>query len=344
MRIVRQQNAGVSAARNTGLDSAAGEYVLFLDSDDYFEPTMIEELHAQCVQDNAEIAVSRIRYVYDDAGVWLDAAWSLRTESFPSFRPFSRTDVTSNALLAFSSAVWNKLFRRSYLLENGLRFHDDLRRAEDVPFTYVAVARARRITVVDKPFVNYRRGLPGSLQATIHEQPLEICRSLSYAKSDLIAAGVFDAVEQDFVNAALREIIYTLGTIQTLDAYRELFRALQDRYLAELGIAGRDRAYFASEDDYEWYLKLLRLTPEEYLIEHRNSLKRELTATRTHSAWNRAQLANYKAELQKTSEKLAKSQDSLERIQTSRAYRIGRKLAYVPGRLGSMFRRTGKAE
>ena len=297
VRIVRQSNSGVSAARNTGLDSASGEYVLFLDSDDYFEPTMIEELHSQCVQDNAEIAVSRIRYVYDDAGVWLDAAWSLRTESFPSFRPFSREDVTSNALLAFSSAVWNKLFRRSYLLENGLRFHDDLRRAEDVPFTYVAVARARRITVVDKPFVNYRRGLPGSLQATIHEQPLEICRSLSYAKGDLIASGVFDAVEQDFVNAALREIIYTLGTIQTLRAYRELFLALQDRYLAELGIAGRDRAYFASEDDYEWYLKIVTLTPEEYLIEHRNSLKRELTATRTHSAWNRAQLANYKAEL-----------------------------------------------
>ncbi len=267
LRVVTQKNQGPSAARNVGLDLATGDYVLFLDSDDFFEPTMIEEMYVRCMAHDADIGICKIRYIYVDKGKSLDAPWSLRTDLLPDTLPFRRTDLVGNLFLAVTPCVWNKMFRRAFLVEEKLRFSIELRHAEDLPFTYMALIKAQRITTVDAALVNYRSGISTSLQSTVHERPVEICRALAVLKASALEQGLLDEIERDFVNAAMDQCLYTLEIVKTLKAFCELHEALKSTYLAELGIDGRTEDYFAEARYYERYLMLSTMSPEAYLFD-----------------------------------------------------------------------------
>lgn len=313
--IVEQENQGLAGARNSGLDAATGEYVLFLDSDDYADPTMIEEVYARCIEDRADIGIFKLRYVYTDTGVSVDGSWTLQMGLVPDKVPFCRDDMAGRLFRFVTPSACNKMFRRAFLLDGGPRFVRELRRAEDVPFTYLALAIAERITVLDRVLMNYRKGVSDSLQSTIHEQPLEICRALALTKIETTRAGVFPQIERDFTNAALYQCLFTLESVKTVEAFRELYAALNETYFSELGICDRDAGYFLDPRHYDQYKRISSLSADAYLISEIRTLRSELIETR--AALGSAKMATGKAAA------------SLKKIQKSRSYRLGRRIAAV---------------
>jgi glycosyltransferase involved in cell wall biosynthesis len=311
--VIDQENQGLSGARNSGLDRAVGDFVLFLDSDDYFESTTVEDMYARCREDDAEVGVFKIRYVYVDTGVSIEGAGSLRADLAPKVLPFSRMDMTGYLFRFSTPNVCNKMFKTSFIAEAALRFSPDLRRAEDLPFTYVALSTAKRITLVDKVLYNYRKGAPDSLQATIHEEPFEICKALLLARQATVERGVFGEIERDFVNAALYQCLFTLETLKTAEAFRELYAGLRDTYFAELGLDGHPRDYFYAERHYEQYEKIATMSPEEYLFDEAQQLRGELRDSHARVTAARA--------------KLAKSENRLKKLRRSRAYKMGQRVS-----------------
>ena len=328
--VVEQENRGLSGARNRGLELATGEYLLFLDSDDYFEPTMVEDSYTRCVKDDADIGIFKIRYVYEDTGASVVGDWSLRMDLLPDHVPFSPADMRGSLFRFVTPSVWNKMMRRSFVQEQGLRFSTELKRAEDLPFTYLALSTASRITVIDEALVNYRKSASGTLQATIHHAPLEICKALTKLRHDASHAGVFDEVERDFVNAALYQCLFTLETIATPDAFRELYEALQNTYLTDLDIAGHDEEYFYDRRHYRQLLRISELTWSEYLFEEVGSLRESLTDRR--------------ARLRRSRLRLLKTRAKLNKIQASRSYRLGRRITSISRRIRRLAPTSRKAD
>ena len=158
-----QCRRGRRARPGTG-EPAAGDFVLFLDNDDFFETTMVEEAYRACVDDEADISVFKIRYVDARTGDSVEANWSLRTGLVPDTLPFNRLDMPQTLFLAFTPSIWNKMFRRSFLLKNGIRLRNDLKYTDRLAFTYTALALADRIgTIFDKVLLSYRTRRDGSL-------------------------------------------------------------------------------------------------------------------------------------------------------------------------------------
>ncbi len=315
--IIEQCNQGVSAARNRGLDEASGDYIQFLDADDFFEPDLIEKMYSGCVADDADIGICPFRYFNEDTGRTIDASWSLYRDLLPDRMPFNVTDMTGRIFRFVAPGVWNKTMRRSFIVEHGLRFSTELSRAEDLPFTYLALISARRITIVDEHLVNYRKHSRGSLQETTHEAPLEICKSLELFRSQLIDSGLFEILERDFVNAALHQCLFTVATIRTPEAFGELYEALKDRYFAALGLLDHPRAYFYSESDYDMCMNIMRLGPSEFLLE-------ELLRAQ-------AALGHVRERCDRTSAQALDSSARLRRIRRSRSFRLGRRIAALLG-------------
>ena len=145
IRIIRQQNSGLGEARNSGLKAATGEYIAFLDSDDWYEPAALEKLYEQAVKDDADICMcGRINHL-DRCGNEVSYLTLPNKKLYPREQPFSLDRPDS--LFDFSDfSVWNKLYRRSFLEENRIRYLP-VRLAEDIHFTPVAICSARRITV-----------------------------------------------------------------------------------------------------------------------------------------------------------------------------------------------------
>ncbi len=320
--VLHQHNAGAGAARNMGLDRSSGEFLSFLDADDVFEPTMFEEMLARCEADDADLCICKTRYLDSATGGVTPADGVLRCAHLPAHTPFSWEDMPEQVLSFVSPAAWNKLFRRDFVIEQGLRFQE-IRRTNDYLFTKLALVKARRITVADSYLANYRVGMDSNLQASNHETPKDFYTAILALRAELEDSGIYGSLERSFKNEALSVCLYNLGTLRDGEAFLGLYAFLRDECFPELGIADHPPEYFFSESQYEQYGRIVGSAPEQYLLDEARGLRAQLQASRD-------QLRGTREQLKGTREQLKKSKQQVRKVKESRAYRVGQKVLAVP--------------
>ncbi|MBE6949087.1 MAG: glycosyltransferase [Ruminococcaceae bacterium] len=135
IRVIHQPNGGLSAARNTGLREAKGEYVYFLDSDDYIEPHTLEHLTALSDKENADAVFFNGYVFFDECEEDDNVSRYIRKEQY---RPQTGRKMLLRLLRneEYRTAVPLMLFRTSYLLENNLWFEEGIIH-EDELFTFL---------------------------------------------------------------------------------------------------------------------------------------------------------------------------------------------------------------
>lgn len=142
-RVLHQQNAGVSAARNAGIDAARGNYLAFLDGDDRLEPAYLQTLFTLIQQ--ADMAVC---CVYDQSD------WNEKVRSETVSLQTLRTTPSRYANPVFTNYLYNKLYRME-LVKPGIRFPVGVRRCEDAYFVQDCLLACRRIAVCTDKLYHY---------------------------------------------------------------------------------------------------------------------------------------------------------------------------------------------
>lgn len=123
VRVIHQSNQGVSAARNAGLASATGEYIGFVDSDDYIEPDMYEYLYGLITKDNASVAM---------CNTCEDEGYHTKQQIEQPYVLISASDIFEHG--SIWAYVWNKLYRRDFIAD--LRFDTTNSYGEDLFFNF----------------------------------------------------------------------------------------------------------------------------------------------------------------------------------------------------------------
>ncbi|MGN9889705.1 bifunctional glycosyltransferase/CDP-glycerol:glycerophosphate glycerophosphotransferase [Micromonospora sp. L31] len=170
VRVLRlPRNVGLGPARNAGLDRAVGEYVWFVDGDDWLAPDCLPE-----VADRLRGARPDVLVVDHVRAHWNDTATrSAMAEVFPeppgeaTFRLRDRPET-----LHLLHTAWNRVVRREFLVDLGLRFAPGW--YEDVSFTYPVLLAAERIAVLDRVCVNYRQRRAGAITRTRGDRHFEV--------------------------------------------------------------------------------------------------------------------------------------------------------------------------
>jgi len=93
-RILRRENGGAGTARNAGLEAARGEYLSFLDADDFFEKTMLERTYEKCLEHDLDFAVFRSDAYDDQTKVREPCPWTVKQTLLPEKEPFCWRDIS----------------------------------------------------------------------------------------------------------------------------------------------------------------------------------------------------------------------------------------------------------
>lgn len=146
--VISQENQGQGIARNKGLELARGEYIGFVDPDDWVEPNMFETLYNKAKEFNLDIAECNYTDYYE--GSQPPSKWQTR---FVTKKVFNWRNNKSY-LFAHPVAVWNKLFTTELLQKNNIKFSNG-KCGEDHCFTIPARLFAKRIMLCDEYLYNY---------------------------------------------------------------------------------------------------------------------------------------------------------------------------------------------
>jgi CDP-glycerol glycerophosphotransferase len=170
VRAVRlPENIGLGPARNVGLDLAVGEYVWFVDGDDWLAPDCLPEVAERLQVTSPDVLiVDHVRTYWNDT-----VTHSGMAEVFPeppgeaTFRLRDRPET-----MRLLHTAWNRLVRRQFLVDLGLRFAAGW--YEDVPFSYPVLMAAERIGVLDTVCLNYRQRRTGAITRTRGDRHFEV--------------------------------------------------------------------------------------------------------------------------------------------------------------------------
>ena len=256
MIVLQQQNTGAGAARNLGMQIAQGEYLSVLDSDDYFEPDMLEKAYLQCEKDNADICVFRSDRFDTETGKTEAIPWTIKQSFLPDEIPFSAEMIYPYIFQIFNGWAWDKLYRREFVERIGLTFQN-LRSTNDAFFVFLATVQAAQITIVDKILVHHRANIQTSLSVT-REHCWDCCwQAIDAIRQELIKRKQYTLVEQSFINWALHFLLWNVHTMQG-QSKEMLIMAMREQYFEELGLSKYSRSFFYNQNEYREYLQIVQ--------------------------------------------------------------------------------------
>lgn len=157
IKVIHKKNGGVSSARNMGIRAARGDYIGFVDSDDYIDRRMYEVLYKQAIQYNADIVVSAIKTVNEKKNykkvstVWKQVNKPINKEQIEKMIIPSFLKGNFYSLLS----CCNKIYRLNVLKENNVFFDENRFHGEDVRFNLTLLQKINTLIFVDQPLYIY---------------------------------------------------------------------------------------------------------------------------------------------------------------------------------------------
>ena len=209
IKYLEKENGGLSDARNYGLKFATGEYVAFLDSDDYVEKNTYEEMYNLAKKEKSDMVECDFIWEYpnkirEDIGVLYS----------------SKKEMIEKARVV----AWNKLIKRNLIVENNLEFPKGLR-YEDVEFTYKLIPHIKKYTYVDEILLHYVQR-ENSIANVQNERTAEIFEILDnvekYYKQNNLYNEYKDAMEYNYARYLLCSSLKRITKIPNKEKRKEL--------------------------------------------------------------------------------------------------------------------------
>ncbi len=169
IKSIIKENGGQGSARNLGLEASSGEYIGYVDSDDFVDIHMYEDMLNQAIKDNSDIVEVGF-FEYSDSDKVL------------STKCFKTENITTNLkddkkLLFDNTVVWNKLYRASLLKDNNIKFREK-KWYEDFDFVIKTICYAKKVSIMPKSYYYYLLRQGSTMNNSNAERNLEILEAM----------------------------------------------------------------------------------------------------------------------------------------------------------------------
>ena len=243
VKIFDKENEGQGVGRNIGIKNATGEFIAFVDPDDWVEPDMYEKMYNQAKTLNSQVVFCDYRKVQEwDGKITIPhifrKAVSL-TKSKPIKVPVGQNikkPILYNSFLVAPCQAWNGIYDTKLVKENAIRFAD-FRCFEDVMFIVRTIVLAQNISYLNSVLYNYRIRKTSTLRAN-EERYIDLINITKAVKDYLKKQGLMDDFESNFEYFCVSNIYRVYATMTVEDYRRNLLElceeVLDEHLLAEL--------------------------------------------------------------------------------------------------------------
>lgn len=229
IRVIHKENGGLSSARNAGIDIARGEYLGFVDSDDWIEHTMYETLLAAALRENVKLVCGG-RYDFSERTGERTVGLCPKREEVISGEELTRRIFTWNGL---DSAAWDKLYHRS--LFASIRYPLG-RINEDIPTTYRLALLAGKAAMVAVPVYNYLHRAGSITTASVSEKNFHLTENTALVYDHICREYPALKPEARYLRVwTLAHLIQRLEKAGQEQVHREKYLALKKDIRGHLG-------------------------------------------------------------------------------------------------------------
>lgn len=159
IHLINKENGGCASARNRGIDEARGRYIGFVDSDDFIDESMFYKLFKRALMGNYEYTYCGYKEYYEDTGESEPVLNDCLKD--PYLLGTYRADKVQLLTVKTRVAIWRGLYKKKVLQRSGIRFHEDLKRFDDLPFRVEYTFAATSAACIPEYLYYYRLGRKG---------------------------------------------------------------------------------------------------------------------------------------------------------------------------------------
>ena len=151
IKIITQKNQGLGNARNAGIIQTSGDYICYIDSDDYIHQDLLKDAVNKILEDDSDVVI------YDNYNVYRDSTIPVyRVKNFINKHKTDCFHYEEFKQIAYQSCVaWNKLYKKQIIVDNNLKFFEDVKMGEDSPFWFDLLSLNPKISLLDKCLYYY---------------------------------------------------------------------------------------------------------------------------------------------------------------------------------------------
>lgn len=187
IRIIDKKHEGSIEARKSGLKVAKGEYILFVDGDDWLEPYALEKLYNNAISNKSDIVIYNAYLSHDN-----------RRDKFKCFNKDCVNDYLKNLFLGdIIPCMWCKLIKLEYIKINNIEFPSNISYAEDSATSVALFMNKPKVSFLDEHLYNYYQR-EGSITKSINNKVLEIDKALEFIKIKLIEKNIYEEYKNEF--------------------------------------------------------------------------------------------------------------------------------------------------
>ena len=264
IRIITETNAGPAHARNNGFRRARGEYVIFLDSDDFFELDLLEQLYNEAKEKDLDISIAKYDVYNSKKSKFRSKIENEHSRIYESGVVTSKNEYPDYILESTTGAAWNKLFKRSFLIEKNISFLTDVMMFEDVYFTVTALAFAERVGMLQNVLVHHRIYNEQSRARTFKKYYSQVPLVYLRIKEFLMKGGMYHPLAKGFLNLSASRCHHIYSLLNS-DAKESFWNLLHNEYTESLGWRAHRVEDFEKSDVCDFVANVELYTHDQYI-------------------------------------------------------------------------------